>query len=331
MTPFFSIIVPIFNAERFLDECVNSVINQKYSDWELILVDDGSTDSSGYLCDKYSKTNDNIFVVHQENKGQFFARESGINRARGSFFIFLDSDDFLQPDALMVLQENLKEEETDLILYDSYHYTNGKQENAEDNIDFSGLFFDKKEIIRQCFLKRTSRISMCAYCFKNTLFNGVSNNSPHKQSRSQEDFLMTYSLVENAHSLRVTDKILYNYRTNADSTSHNIDVLNFYKGLKISSDIYEAIIDKYHFNVSKDFDDYIIKRLAWLPLSYLIRCALTYPAKTLKQEFQHIKKNFLYIYFTNKHHFKGKLYNLFVFSLKLGLFRFAKKIASRLL
>ncbi len=331
MSPFFSIIVPVYNTEKFLDECINSVINQSFSNWELILVDDGSIDNSGRICDNYSRTSENIVTIHQENRGQFFAREVGIKNAKGQFFVFLDSDDFFQANALSTLYECLDEKETDLILYDSYHFVNGKQENAEDNIDFSGLFYDKKEIIKQCFLKRTSRISMCAYCFKSTLFKNNFNDSLYQKSKSQEDFLMAYSLIENSSSLRVIDKILYNYRTNADSASHNVDIKNFFGGLKISSEIYQDILKKYDFDIHKDFDEYIIRRLSWLPLSYLIRYANAYSAKLIKHEFKKIKEDFLYIRFTSKYRFEGKSYRLFMLFLKLRLYILAKKISSRLL
>lgn len=331
MTPFFSIIVPIYNSEKFLNECINSILHQTYQNWELILVDDGSTDNSGTICDEYSANQNNIRVFHQKNKGQFLAREAGIKNAKGTHLIFVDSDDFLELDALDCLSKCLCEKKTDLILYDSYHYINGKKEKAKDNIDFCEVFEEHKQIVKQCFLKRTSRISMCAYCFDKSLFNEemcLENTNNLCGSRSQEDFLMVYSLVEKAHSLRVIDKLLYNYRMNPNSTSHNINAKSFYDGLLISSTIYKDIMEKYGFSIRNDFDEYIKRRLSWLPLSYLLRCGNSCSPKELGSEFKRIKKDFLYRCFTKEYRF-SKSYNLFILLLKFHLNILAKKIAVR--
>lgn len=93
-----SVIVPVHNAERYLERCVNSIIRQDYINMEIILVDDGSTDSSGKVCDDFAKNNINIKVVHQSNSGVSAARNTGISYATGEYINFLDSDDELLPD-----------------------------------------------------------------------------------------------------------------------------------------------------------------------------------------------------------------------------------------
>lgn len=100
--PFFSIIVPVYNVEHYLGECIDSVISQTYEDYEIILIDDGSTDNSGSICDLYKKRFDNkIKVIHQKNGGLSKARNTGIFYAQGIYIIFLDSDDyFLDKNAL---------------------------------------------------------------------------------------------------------------------------------------------------------------------------------------------------------------------------------------
>ena len=92
--PKFSIIVPVYNIVMYLQECVNSVIKQTYTDFELILIDDGSTDGSGTLCDKFAAQDERIYVIHQENFGLSAARNIGIDYASGNYIIFLDGDDF---------------------------------------------------------------------------------------------------------------------------------------------------------------------------------------------------------------------------------------------
>lgn len=90
----FSIIIPVYNVEDYLHECVNSVLDQSFKDYEIILVDDGSTDRSGMICDKFKEKNDNIYVIHKKNGGASEARNFGINKAKGTWIMFLDSDDF---------------------------------------------------------------------------------------------------------------------------------------------------------------------------------------------------------------------------------------------
>ena len=92
--PFFSVIVPVYNCETYLRECIDSVINQTFSDWELILIDDGSSDASGEICDKYGALDERIVVIHKSNGGEFSARKAGIDAARGKYVIGLDGDDY---------------------------------------------------------------------------------------------------------------------------------------------------------------------------------------------------------------------------------------------
>lgn len=93
-----SIIIPVYNAEKYLDECVESVLSQTYNDYELILVDDGSTDYSGKICDRYAKADNRIVVIHQQNSGASAARNTGISEAHGEYITFVDSDDWIEPD-----------------------------------------------------------------------------------------------------------------------------------------------------------------------------------------------------------------------------------------
>lgn len=101
-----SIIVPIYNVKPYLAQCVSSILNQKYSNFELILVDDGSTDGSSEICDKVAEKEPRVRVIHIENGGPSVARNRGMESARGEYIAFVDSDDFISEDYLMVLYEN---------------------------------------------------------------------------------------------------------------------------------------------------------------------------------------------------------------------------------
>ena len=93
-----SIIVPVYNVEPYLNKCLDSIVNQTYKKLEIILIDDGSTDNSGLICDEYASKDNRIIVVHQKNKGLSAARNVGLNIAKGDYIAFVDSDDFIEKD-----------------------------------------------------------------------------------------------------------------------------------------------------------------------------------------------------------------------------------------
>lgn len=116
--PFFSIIVPVYNAKQYLDECIGSVLNQTFDNWEMLIIDDGSTDGSDKLCDSYAEAHDNITVVHKENGGLSSARNCGIQKATGEYLLLLDSDDALKGnDALEQIESAVREALPDLFCF----------------------------------------------------------------------------------------------------------------------------------------------------------------------------------------------------------------------
>ena len=119
-TPFLSVIVPVYNAESFLDNCIQSLITQSYSNLEFILVNDGSTDKSAFLCDKYATEDARIKVIHQENGGQNAARKAGLDIAKGPFVAFVDSDDWLATDTYEKVIEAMQGNDLDLVCFDCF-------------------------------------------------------------------------------------------------------------------------------------------------------------------------------------------------------------------
>ena len=107
--PFFSVIIPVYNVEKYLDQCVRSVLNQPFTDLEVILVDDGSTDSSGKMCDAYVARDSRVRVIHQENGGLGQARNAGLHVAKGKWILFLDSDDYWCDGCLSMLVERMQQ------------------------------------------------------------------------------------------------------------------------------------------------------------------------------------------------------------------------------
>ena len=115
---FVSIIVPVYDVEEYLVECIESILAQTWKHFEIILVDDGSTDSSGKMCDEYAEKYNCIFVIHKKNGGLSSARNAGIDVARGNYLAFIDSDDVVHPDYLRELVKIVEKENADLVACD---------------------------------------------------------------------------------------------------------------------------------------------------------------------------------------------------------------------
>ena len=125
--PKVSIICPVYNTEKYVSRAIESVINQSLQDWELILVDDGSSDKSGYICDKFASADERITVIHKTNAGVSAARQTGIEKAEGDYILQLDSDDWEEPDMLIQLYKCAEKYNADMVFCDYYVNTDSTQ------------------------------------------------------------------------------------------------------------------------------------------------------------------------------------------------------------
>lgn len=138
MKPMVSIIVPIYNAEPYLHRCVDSILNQEYTDFELLLMDDGSKDASGAICDEYAQKDPRVHVVHKENTGVSDTRNQAIRMAKGTYLQFLDSDDWMTPDSTKLLVRSALEYDCDLVISDFYRVV-GERVSRKGDIDEDGV------------------------------------------------------------------------------------------------------------------------------------------------------------------------------------------------
>lgn len=132
-TPEISIIIPIYQVEKYLPRCLDSILAQTFADFELILVDDGSTDNSGVICDSYSEKDKRILVLHQQNAGVSAARNAGLDAAQGEYIGFVDADDWVDTEMFRILHEDAKSKNTDIVMCDAVTKTDGKPD-AEDTL-----------------------------------------------------------------------------------------------------------------------------------------------------------------------------------------------------
>lgn len=154
-----SVIVPIYNVEEYLPACIESILNQTYKDLEILLIDDGSTDNSGKICDKYARMDNRCIVFHQANKGVSEARNTGLNYATGEYISFVDGDDYIHPQMIEILYEEIKKEDYDfsMILHEMvWQYK--KTQNIISN--FNTKTISQDQLMASLFNKSPSEINL---------------------------------------------------------------------------------------------------------------------------------------------------------------------------
>lgn len=211
--PTTSIIVPVYNAENYLSRCVDSILKQTFSDFELIFIDDGSPDSSGTLCDEYSKKDKRIKVIHQKNQGVSAARQKGLDNATGEYVIHADPDDWVEPNWLEELYKKAVETNADIVSCDyfieSRYGSNYKSERPTslicDDI-IKDLLYGK--IWGVCWNKLIRRACFQKY---NIRFNPEMN--------LWEDMMVIVKLLHSGATLCHSDKALYHYDNYSNENS----------------------------------------------------------------------------------------------------------------
>lgn len=217
----FSIITPVYNVEKFLDQCIRSVIDQTYVNYELILIDDGSKDGSGIICDFYAAKYSNIKAYHKSNMGQLHTREYGISKATGDYYVFLDSDDYLQNNALQVIYDTIILYNADCVFYGMQRVLDGVVvSTTTDDLDAPLEIVDKRTLYKKIF-NNTSYNSLCCKALKATLVTDV-DYSAFYQVRHGEDLLQSIEMLFGVSKAIFIPEILYNYRINPESVTQSI-------------------------------------------------------------------------------------------------------------
>lgn len=250
----FSIICPIYNSQAFIKDCIESVIEQKYSNWELVLINDGSTDDSGDICKTYSKKDKRIVLIDQKNTGQFIARLNAIKKISGDYVLFLDSDDSLETNALETLYSLLSKDKIDIVWF-SYNYSTPQIVNQYYLAERDEIISNKP--LEELFGKRIG-FFLWDKCFSRELFEGLNVKVDFKFSNFAEDTFMVYLLSRNAKTIQIINKKLYHYRYNDNSKVHQISRIDQIGRDYIYSYIYSNIFQ--HVNVEKNiFNVYLEK------------------------------------------------------------------------
>jgi glycosyltransferase involved in cell wall biosynthesis len=201
-----SVIVPVYQVEQYLDECVQSILQQTYRNLELILVDDGSPDGCGRMCDEYQRQDDRVRVLHKENGGLSDARNAGIDMAQGDYLTFVDSDDYVRNDYLSLLLTSVRENGADIV---QGKFTQIPEELGKQP-DGTPVVFTGEEAFRQLLLMKKVDVMAQNKLYKRSLFRTIR----YPYGYINEDNRTTYKLLFGAGKVVCIPDVIYFYRIN---------------------------------------------------------------------------------------------------------------------
>lgn len=221
MSPFFSIIVPIYNAEKYLGQCLSSILEQEFTDYELLLINDGSTDCSAGICKTYAKKASCIKIYNQKNSGVSVARNVGINNSTGKWLLFIDADDMLTANALATLHELLFSNTLDLVI-GGYEAIQGTEKNSTSDLNFT-VIKTKDEGVTQMYQNIFWPWFICSKTFNSSIIKSkkilFDNNICFGEDRL---FIMKY-LCHIKSKILFTSTPFYIYRTHENSVQNKVN------------------------------------------------------------------------------------------------------------
>ncbi len=278
--PKISVIVPVYNVEKYLHECINSILAQTFTDFELILVNDGSRDNSGAICDEYANNDERITIIHQKNQGQAAARNTAIAIAKGEWINFVDSDDLIHPQMLEILYSAV-DENTQISVCDlcKAHICPDGFCSYKNKWDFKKHQINEDSLIH---LMHSSDYICWAACAK-LIKKDILLKHPFTVGKIYEDSAVGFKWIHEAENVNITDEQLYFYRHNPNSTTQ---VRFSLKNL----DFLWAIEEQMSFYENTDFNK--IKKIVYR--NYAVACANMYyrllENKTWVEEAQKLRK-----------------------------------------
>ncbi len=256
-----SVIIPVYNVENYLRECIDSVLCQTYGNFEIILVDDGSTDSSGGICDEYVDRDERISVIHQKNAGPSKTRNTGLENATGEYIYFLDSDDYIEKNALELLVNTAESNDADLVFFDAHSFSDDGAEVKQGYV-VKGTYETNSgyEILAELHRNKDYHCSVVLLFISKTLLNN--NNIRFLESAyCSEDMLFTYKVYCSSQRTAQCKNTLYHrrYRSCSIVTSPKSQ-----RHFRSCHDVYEEI---------RAYSERIGKTGDYMATEYTVRCA----------------------------------------------------------
>ena len=240
-----SIIVPVYNVERYLHNCIESILNQTYKDFKLFLINDGSKDNSGQICDEYKEKDSRITVIHQSNQGQSAARNAGINQAETEWVLFVDSDDLIHPQMLEYLVRAVDETKVNMSVCGRL-----QEPSVPDNFyrerEFKYNVLDINEETLINLYKSKDVYSECAYwlVYPKLIKTSIAKKLPLYEGKIFEDNEISCKWLVESGKLAVIPECMYFYTTNPTGTMQskfNVKKLDYFWALESNISFYQTL------------------------------------------------------------------------------------------
>lgn len=246
-----SVIVPCYKVEDYLDECITSIVNQTYKHLEIILVDDGSPDNCPQICDKWSRKDSRIKVIHKKNGGLSSARNAGLDIAKGEYISFIDSDDFIDKTFIEFLYMNLIKNKVDISCCGYYHYFN---KNLKEVRHFKNiqLLMNSCEAIKTMNTIGYFGVGSWNKLYKRELFNNIR----FPIGKLSEDWFILYKLIHESNKIYYDSQPKYYYRQRAGSITRNIKIN--YDCEEASKECLEFCIENYPDAIPSAVQSYVL-------------------------------------------------------------------------
>lgn len=285
-----SIIVPIYNVDNYLERCINSLLSQTYRNLEIILVDDGSTDKSGMICDRYTEIDKRIKVVHKGNGGLSDARNLGICISTGNFLSFVDSDDWIEKEMIETMYNKIVENEADIAICRRFRAYQGGAKQIEVFKTYPKTdFFDRKTGLKYLMSFCGYDMSVCDKLFKKSCLENI--EFPY--GKTCEDSYTTYKIFSQSDKVVYINKGLYNYFYRENSITRN-SVVNetvieaTYEQMKFIRDKFPELIPEasssYITAMVSVLNEYIKRKMKWDSYKKYKSEALKYLKNALKNK-----------------------------------------------
>lgn len=215
--PQLSVIVPAYNVAKFLDKCLNSICIQSFRDFEIILVNDGSTDNTGEICKAWADKEPRIRLIEQSNHGLAYVRNLGLQEARADMIMFVDSDDYIEPDAIQILMDLKQRTHAQIALG---HYTIEKLDGTpgKQHPQLKDCILSGKEAYHLALYDQKLQAYSWAKIFDKKLFDGIQ----YPNGEYMEDFIVSHRVFLRAERFAVTTQLVYHYIINPDSILNDV-------------------------------------------------------------------------------------------------------------
>ena len=302
-----SVVVPVYKVEAYLSKCINSIINQTYKNLEIILVDDGSPDRCGEICDDFSKKDERIKVIHQDNEGLSGARNSGYRISTGKYIMFIDSDDWLNLDMIEFLYEKIKEHDADVAICGFRIVDEDGNIVSSVHDDGSEILVDSKEAVRLVVKDKKINSFTWDKLYRRNLWEDIS----FPRGRYTQDMFVMYKVLEKAGSTIIANVPKYNYLQRSTSIQGS-------RGHKNDLDQFDMYVEQEKYLISRypDLSDVLYEHIAVFGIGIYQRFSADDKLTETEKEGKQRIRNNLIAYAGKIKTLGNRKYNLHLFMIK---------------